>query len=284
MIMIRATTLLLLGSLVAIYCSTVQAATRVISINFDDGPNTILPGESAGVVPAVNWNNFSNGTFTGSVLMDNSGVTDFGAGANVTMTTVLGTNGANVTPTGGGTGDVKLWTAGTRSVWDGNNDEATQVLLEGLAAAFPNGYDVYIFTGDVAHAFAHPQGSTIYESNTVADYTVARNNSPSAPPAGLTVTDTETWDVNNGEAFDGIYTLGRDYVLFSGKSADDAVYSMHQNHNAGGGTFNWGQYQGMQIVGEFTEAEAVPEPSTYALGLMGLVGFGLFVWRRRRRS
>jgi MYXO-CTERM domain-containing protein len=32
------------------------------------------------------------------------------------------------------------------------------------------------------------------------------------------------------------------------------------------------------------QPEAVPEPSTYALGLIGLAGLGLVAWRRRRRS
>lgn len=278
--MIRATTLLLVGSLVAVCCSSAHAATRVISINFDEGAaNTILPAESAGVVPAVNWNNFSNGTFTSEVLQDNNGVTDFGSGANVTFSSVLATNGANNTPTGGGTGDVKLWNQGTRSVYDGNN-EVTQVLLQGLAAAFPNGYDVYIFTGDVGHGFAYPQGQSIYESNTVADYTVARVNSPSGAPAGLT--DTQGWGAGNGTAFDGNYTLGVDYVQFLGKSADDAVYTMFMNQFAASGTFNWGQFQGMQIVGEVAETQAVPEPSTIVLGLFALAAVGLLAWRRRR--
>jgi hypothetical protein len=35
---------------------------------------------------------------------------------------------------------------------------------------------------------------------------------------------------------------------------------------------------------DFTSAEVVPEPSTYALGLLGLVGMGLFIWRKRRNK
>jgi len=30
------------------------------------------------------------------------------------------------------------------------------------------------------------------------------------------------------------------------------------------------------------QAAAVPEPSTYALGLIGLASFGIVAWRRRR--
>jgi len=35
---------------------------------------------------------------------------------------------------------------------------------------------------------------------------------------------------------------------------------------------------------DFSSSEVVPEPSTYAMGLIGLASLGLLVWRKRRRG
>ena len=66
------------------------------------------------------------------------------------------------------------------------------------------------------------------------------------------------------------------YVLFSNvlpNGSNNITGTMTTN-----GASSFGVFNGLQIV--FTEA-AVPEPSTYALGLIGLVGLGLVVWRKR---
>jgi len=50
-------------------------------------------------------------------------------------------------------------------------------------------------------------------------------------------------------------------------------------------TSSWGDtgYRGLSEI-RFNEAEAppVPEPSTYALGLIGLAGLGMAIWRKRK--
>jgi MYXO-CTERM domain-containing protein len=52
----------------------------------------------------------------------------------------------------------------------------------------------------------------------------------------------------------------------------DAIVSYWQNGNL---TISEIRIEGLSSA-------AVPEPSTYALGLIGLAGLGLVAWRRRR--
>ncbi|MCE9554132.1 MAG: PEP-CTERM sorting domain-containing protein [Planctomycetes bacterium] len=263
--------------------ATVNAKT--ISVNFDDGGNPIGAGVAAGFVPAINWNNLSSGSeIIGLTLNDSTG-----AATSVTLRTWQGFNGTNNAPGGGATaGDAKLWAQGTRSVHGGfGNNEATQVLLQGLSAAFPLGYDVYFYVADTSYTFAFPQGGGVapgglYESNTAGVYTSARTNDPALNTLPASITDTKTFSVANNSNFNGAYTLGGNYNVFTGKSADTAVYTLMAGSSAGGGTFNWYNVAGFQIVG--ADLPPVPEPSTFVLGLVGLVGLAFAVWGRRRRS
>ncbi|MBM4059423.1 MAG: hypothetical protein FJ275_14490, partial [Planctomycetes bacterium] len=233
------------------------AATRVISINFDGGGSPIPVDVTAGYVPVANWNNV--GTSGQVVLKDNTGTDDFG-GTSVRFTGSFGFNGDNGTPSGSD-GDRLLWANGTRSLWGGYNMESSQVLFEGLASAFPYGYDVYIFAADPGYTFAYPQGTTrIYESNTKSFFTPSRSDPSGYPVAS---TDSQVYSVTNNSRFTGTYTLGGNTAKFSAKTQDVAVYTMMTGPTAAGGTFNWANFAGMQIVGE------IPDPPSPGHGWHG---------------
>lgn len=57
----------------------------------------------------------------------------------------------------------------------------------------------------------------------------------------------------------------------------DAIVNYFQNGSGVGATISEIRIEGL------SEGSPVPEPSTYALGLIALAGLGLIVWRRRRK-
>jgi hypothetical protein len=232
---------------------TARAAS--IGINFTGGGNTsspavaMLAGDSAGVVPQINFNNFAGGSASGVALNDNTGVAN---GATLTFTsggTYSSIGGAAIAPAGG---DEKLNTGfvyGNGSFTVANipyatydvyaymlNDASGRVETTTLTAGGPS----QTFYGSAAN----PSDSGHVDQNAGTQYSYVQSTSTdSASP-----------------------TSGGDYVRFAGLTAGSFTFTSAATGN--------GYINGIQVV-------QTPEPGTAAIvGIAMLAGLA----RRRRRS
>jgi hypothetical protein len=88
----------------------------------------------------------------------------------------------------------------------------------------------------------------------------------SAAPGG-------TFDVSGGQIVDvelAVFTLGNQFVLFGDNGANKADDSVQVIENLGGVTFS--------------EVSSVPEPSTWAMMILGFFGVGAMTYRRRKSA
>ena len=270
--------------------SVSSSDAKTVSINFQSNSGAVdllLPGDVAGYYPVANWNNLNansgvlNGTIAGQ-LIDSTG-------ADSGMIFSWGSQGgraANTPVIPATSGDQKLFFGGREGDINAGNQTTAQFKLENMSTAFPSGYDVIWYFGDSGLTFQAGFGV----GYRTTDGSVFTFNNASTDPSevtlqlGTTVIPGNQAGTANNVAFNGTYTFtpNGNSFLDVGLADDTLVYSFRQK--AGGSSF-WGLMNvGVQIVGPEAEPEAVPEPSTYALGLLGLTGFGLIVWRRRRRS
>ncbi|NQT36126.1 MAG: PEP-CTERM sorting domain-containing protein [Planctomycetes bacterium] len=91
-----------------------------------------------------------------------------------------------------------------------------------------------------------------------ADFTILGHD------AGNGVGNPVTLDAENDGNFTG--------VIASSTGLIQGTMSVRQGEG-------YAAVSGLQLM---PAATAVPEPSTFALGLLGVLGFGVFAWRRRR--
>src|SRR5947207_12743420 len=121
----------LLTGLLATHCF---GADYFIGVNFTGGtediaPTPLDPGDSAGVVPQVDWNNFSSYSVNKGILSDGAG--------NLTVVTISYLTGEM---SGTGTYNVGLG-------FTNGNDKLSNGYLNSLDAAYsPTGTDIITFT------------------------------------------------------------------------------------------------------------------------------------------
>ena len=248
---------------VALFVSPAYAAT--IGVNFSAEFGSIASTDPAGVVPKINWNNF-NAVQTAAPIKNDSG-----ANTSVLVSTNR-TNYSSIAPTGGTNGDKALMSGGQRSTAP-SSGQTVSVLLQNINSAISGPYDAYVYFSTHGLSFIWGQG-TVYASNNAGDF--GGNVIPGS------FLDSQNWSLPGVSPFTGTFIQGTNYVKFTGLTEDTLVLTAYVTGGPSGGDFNNSRVSGVQLVG--ADAPAVPEPSTYALGLIGLAGLGVVAWRRRRQS
>ena len=251
-------------------CACVQfavpAEADMIGMNFTatrfgGGPYPILPHESAGFVPQVNWNNSNpvgNGTeadVSGPIpgkLSDDSGVD---SGASIVWSNAnaeVNSDGGNTTP------DERLF----RGLIEGTSSTSPSAQLAFEVSNIPyEHYDVYAYLarfsfGNTASAKI---GSEEYFFEPTTNFTVdGYVRATATTVAGTSLAS---------------------YALFEDLTGDSFVLNViKQSGNRAG-------LAGLQIV---NRGSSVPEPSTYVMGVLALAGLGCcHAWkngRTRRRG
>ena len=153
-------------------------AQNAISVKFTGTGPSLDPGDSAGVIPKINWNNATNNNGSLSALLDSTGAA---TAASLTWSSP-GTYGFGAS--GPNPGDVKLMSGYLDQFGGGQSSVAT---ISGLATP-ANGYDVYVYAD--------------------GDGTNGRVGTYSIGSASQTITD-------NGN-FSGTFTIGPNgnYLVF----------------------------------------------------------------------
>jgi MYXO-CTERM domain-containing protein len=250
----KSLTLMVLVAIV--FAGAAEASGNSIGVNFTatrfgGGPYPILAHESAGLVPQVNWNNsnpVANGTTAdigtplAGKLVDNTGI-DSGAHIQwINANAEVNSSGGNTTP------NERLY----RGVVEGSFFDPPFPQLQVIVSDVPySKYDViaylagFSFAADASVKLGSQEFYYIQSSNFTVDGFI---------PATATTYASRTLAT---------------YAVFPNLNASS--FTLEIIHRGG----NRGAIAGLQIV-------AVPEPSTWALAVAGLVG--LAVWRVRRGS
>jgi hypothetical protein len=227
-----------------LFCMS-AGAQRTISINFAGGGGggtrdnavSLDPGDVAGVVAKGNWNNATaNGQNPINATL-NSLTDDTGAVTTASVNYVTPNTWTIGTLPSNPTGDQKM----LHGYLDVNNVAlSTTVTLSNLPFAQ---YDVYVYTlGD--------------QSGRNGTYTIGTQSNTTSPTL----------------PFNGTYTLGNNYTLFSDITGDSFTLTAKPTNAAGVRS----PVNGIQIV-------AVPAPGALVTTILGaLPGVSLLLRRRRR--
>jgi hypothetical protein len=235
-------------TLTVVAAAVAAQAQSIISWNEDNGTpngNTVPAGGTAGVVPAINWNNsnLSQGSSFSS-LMDNTGT------ATTLGFSVAGSWGdwgvsLVTSPDADGTYNRELL-GGYANTSSGIGPEVFS--LTGIPYAT---YDVIVyFVSDTAS-----RAGTIGDANAGITYDFSTIGPPSVSGASAVLTQTTDTTSANPTA---------DYAIFSGLTGSSDTLTLN--------IANGGGIAGFQI-------EAVPEPGTMTLACLG--GFALLAWKRQ---
>ena len=225
------------------------AGYQTIGVNFTGGGNgsspavSLLPSDSAGVLPATNYNNVAGSSGTNVALVNGAGnattaTMTFSAGG-----TYSSVAGAAITPQGG---DEKL---NTGFVY-GNGT----VTLSNIPYA---SYDVYVYELNDAAGRVETTGATQFGTprfGSAASPADANHVDQNATTPYL-YTQTISGNVNSP-------TPNGDYVLYHGVTGSTFTFAVSAPGN--------GYINGFEIV--------TPEPAS--LGLLGFAGLGLLARRR----
>ena len=226
-----------------------------ISINFanDQNGNAFNVTGSTGVVDVPNWNNLtSDGSGDGSMadLVDSQGNS---TSASATWTSNNRWNNGSW-PDDGGIGSL------FRAYLDTGNGGAANganIQIADLPAEFAGGFDVYVFFDG--------SGNGRFGDYTVDDGTTS-----------ITLVGND--EANNlGDFVQDLGDLASsgNYLLFEGLAGNGVTISSAATSGFRAGV------NGVQIV---ATAAVVPEPSTFVLAVLGLLGLAWFGRRRRRRA
>jgi len=108
-------------------------------------------------------------------------------------------------------------------------------------------------------------------------YLYSAAGSGTGTAASFTITGFGTQNVSGSAGGPG-FALGDNYVVFGGITGVTSLSGTYTNFAS---VSVHGVFNGLQIE---SQAQAVPEPNTYALGLSGLTALCLLAWRRKQRS
>jgi len=277
-------TLPLMAMLAVCVLTTGSANASVVSINFaisTNDNNNVDADESAVTHPVGQdiagqyWNSAllrTSGSgaptaFTSATQSGNSISLLDDTGASVATMTSSGSfysefSDATSNPNRGLIGDAGL----VQSFINLNNTES--ITISGLADDFPGGYDVLLFNeaGDLSRTM----GLRVEEGAGGNDIDITQWFQSRGSVDGDADDDGYMEWIQATGLTSGTATVDGNYILVEGLAADS--FSIYGTNNGGRAIFN-----GLQIIGR-----PVPEPSTVALALLGLVGVALYGWRRKR--
>lgn len=236
---------------VAMTITTSSASAAVISMNFashdnanPDPPSTpysMGPSESAGVVPATNWNNLLTASSTFPGLVDNTGTP---TSASVTWSSGGGTWSTNITAA---PGNFNMMKAHLDAISPGD----ASVTVSSIPASIANLYDVYVY-------FDSQSSNGIVTSN----YTIGSQT--------YFMTDTAEFNGTFVQATGttaGTRTAGANYARFSNLTGTSfTLLADSEDFRA--------DISGIQVVG-------VPEPSSFFMLVFGTLFMGFIKGRRR---
>lgn len=231
------------------------AQAGVVSVNYTaDGATPMAGSEVAGVVPAGNWNNFTQSTVAANAALNTNDQTGAVSGVKFSW---LGSSMA-ATTTADASGDSRMMRDG---LYGGN----IEIRITVPAAMAGNGYKVILYVD--------PLGGTKQETRIIA-----KDNAANQTIGTYYVDDAGTDFSGTYVAADGAshlpvtnITTGSNYIVLNGLTTTSLLLTITSPNTTPYRTM----ISGIQFV---TSDYAVPEPASF--GLLALTVGGL-LWRRK---